>query len=487
MNKGIIVKSGIVLVILGAVHSVFWFFKTGQTEKQINNFISENSLHVSAGEIAVSGFPLKQTVTIKDLRFSVPNPAFNKYQITARSLQATAGIFDEDFIVSINDQISIQDNDSNISGVVEFSKEPEIKTTLANGMIMRFSYQDFGHRVLDGEKNVIYASAGANIALESALEEGDKIKTKITANIKDIEGFDILSLYKNSSEKKVIEGIKTGEITIGNSVTLTPTDPTQTVTTAPATNLVAPIISATAQATPATPAAQADAAAPAKPEDMSATVSNNLVKSNFSMDAEYALTPVQSGEQQVQTDPTQIQETPIQYSKLLKINNMEFSNPLYKITINGQIDTFQDDSLPSGAITIKVEKIDNFVNHVVAGLNQIADQKKPANSLVQSADLNANNVAPSPAAPTPATTADAPTPTPTAPTIADNSVTVPVIDDSYQIFLKRFAAGLPTIAKEVSTKNQLSKDDLSIFDIRREKNLDVLINETPTREILGKF
>jgi hypothetical protein len=36
-------------------------------------------------------------------------------------------------------------------------------------------------------------------------------------------------------------------------------------------------------------------------------------------------------------------------------------------------------------------------------------------------------------------------------------------------------------------KNQLSKEDLAVFEIRREKNLDFLINETPIREVMGKF
>ena len=143
MNKSILIKSGIVLVVLGVVHSVFWFFKTGQIEKQVTNFISENSSQVSAGEISVSGFPLKQTVTIKDLKFSVPTPAFGKYQITVKNLQATTGIFNNNFTISILEQASVQDNETNVTGLVEFSKDPEITGTISNGMISKFSYLDF--------------------------------------------------------------------------------------------------------------------------------------------------------------------------------------------------------------------------------------------------------------------------------------------------------------------------------------------------------
>lgn len=486
MSKSIVIKSGIVLVVLGVIHSVFWFFKTGQLEKQVNNFITENSTHVSAGEIAISGFPLKQTILIKDLKFSIPNPAFSKYQTTVKNLEATSGIFGNNFTIAIIDQVSVQDNETNISGLVEFGKEAEISAVLSDGMISKFSYQDFGHRVLDVEKNVIYASSGANISIESSLEDGDKIKTKIIADLKDIEGFDILSVYKNSSEKKVIEGIKTGEITIGNSASLTPASASDVAAANTPTPTAAPAIQAPNTEVSANPM-DPDSAAK-QTEDMTAAVANNLVKSNFILDAEYVLTPTQSGsEQQTQTDPTQIQETPVQYSKTFKIANLEFSNPLYKITVNGQIDIFQDDALPSGSVTVKVEKVDNLVSHISAGLTQAAEQKKPsADSLVQSAELavaNDTNVA---AAPTPSQDTASATAT-NSDSASAISATTPAVDDSYQIFLKRFVASLASVTKEVSSKNQLSKDDLSVFDIRREKNLELLINETPTREILGKF
>lgn len=484
MNKSILIKSGIILVVLAVVHSVFWFFKTGQVEKQINNFISENSSRISAGEVAVSGFPLKQKVSIKDLKFSAPNSMLNKYQITVSRLEATAGIFNSDFTIAITDQVLVQDNETNNSGHIEFSKEPEITASISEGMITKFSYHDLGHRVLDADKNVVYATSAASFTSDLTVEEGDKIKNKILVDLKDIEGFDILSIYKNSSEKKLIEGIKTGEITIGNSGALNaaPVDaaPIAAPTAAPAITALPILNNPTAAA--ATPApSDPSAVVEIKTEDLSAAVSTNLVKSNFTADIEYLLSPAQQGEQQTNaapSDPTQIQETPIQYSKSLKINSLELSNPLYKISVNGQLNIFQDDSLPSGAVTVKVEKIDNLINHVASGLNQIADQKAPAPIIptVQSADLAAANPANVP-------TVD--------PTQAVPSAVVPassaVLDEAYQSFLKRFTAGLASVTKEVSTKNQLSKDDVAVFDVRREKNIEFLINETPMREILGKF
>ncbi len=328
MSKGIVVKAGIILVVLGVVHSVFWFFKTGQIEKQVNNFISENSSYVSAGEVSVAGFPLAQKVSIKDLKFTIPNPALNKYQTTVKHLEATAGIFNNNFSVALLDQVLVQDPESNNSGYIEFSKEPEITVSVSDGMISKFSYLDSGYRVLDADKNVLYAASSSAIALETTTEEGDKITTKITANLKDIEGFDVLNIYKNSAEKKVIEGIKTGEITIGNASAPAASAVTDGAPAAPATSATTnPVVAAVVAATETSPASTDQAAATdptlAKPEDMAAALSNNnLVKSNFIMDIEYVTMPSQGTDQaQVPTDPTQIQDTPIQYSKTIKINN----------------------------------------------------------------------------------------------------------------------------------------------------------------------
>lgn len=468
MSKNIVVKLVILIVVAALVYSVFWFFKVGQVEKQISNFISENSTHISSGEIAVSGFPLAQKVTIKDLKFTIPSPLLNKRQTIVKSLEAQAGIFSSDFKVVITEGVTVQDIDG-VSANVEFSKEPDITISINDGRISKFSYQDSGYRILDAEKNVIYAATSSNVMLESTAADDDKITTKITANIKDIEGFDVSDVYKNVFEKKIMEGIKTGEVVLGNApvdTSLAPTDPAaplapDAVAAAPAMTPPAPIAAAPAApmdvaAVPA-PAAP-DAAAvvdPAKTQEIAAAVQNNLVKSNFIMDIEYVLTPNKSDQQaQIPTDPTQIQEVPVQYSKAIKVTNVEFSNPLYKILINGEMNSFADDNMPSGSLAIKVEKIDSLIGYMSVVFNQMTEQKALVTSEVQAVDLVGNG----------------------------NST-----DDSYHSFLKKVSANLSPVAKELAAKNAVSKEEIAEFDIRREKNLEFLINETPLREILGKF
>lgn len=464
MGKNIIIKLAILLVVSALVYSVYWFFKVGQVEKQVNKFISENAAHVSVGEVAISGFPLSQKITIKDLKFTIPNPVLNKRQVIVKHLEAKAGIFAADFSVTLVEPVSVQDIDNN-SATVEFSKDPEITISFLDGRIAKLNYQDLGYRILDAEKNVIYAASSSVIVLESVAGEGDKIVTKITANVKDIEGFDVIDIYKNAFEKKVMEGIKTGEISIGSasdaSIPLQPTD--QPTAASPVTNVVPATALAVDQTqtvvdtTTTQPTATATNSADAtNPEELTAAADKTVVKNNFMMDIEYAMTPIQ-GEQQAQipTDPTQIQESPAQYSKVVKINSLEFSNPLYKIIVNGEANIFLDDNTPSGSIAVKVEKIDTLISYIATGFVQMVEQKKlPVAAEVQSTDLATNGL---------------------------------VAEDSYQVFLKRFADNLSPVAKELAAKNAVSKEEIAEFDVRREKNLEFLINETSIREILGKF
>lgn len=464
MSKNALVKFVILLVVVTLVYSVFWFFKTGQLHKQVENFINQNSNYVSVGEVAVSGFPLTQTVTIKDLKFTTPGALLSKRQTLIKHLEAKAGIFSSDFAVTLPEGVSVQDSD-NVASVVEFSKEPEISISVADGRIAKFSYQDFGYRIADLEKNTIYAASSSTITLESVIGAEDKVTTKISANIKDIEGFDVVDIYRNVFEKKITEGLKTGEIVLGSATVAN--DPAAVAADGSVLAPAAPIDVAAIAAAPvaasdaaaaaaAAPAAPIDPTAPAKADDkLAATATDtNLVKSNFVAEIEYSLIPNKDDQKaQIPTDPTQIQEVPAQHNKVIKVTSLEFSNPLYKVSMNGEMNALADDNMPSGSLAIKVEKIDNLINHLVLHLGQMTE-KKPVTTEVQSVDLAGNGT---------------------------------LTEDAYQNFLKKFSASLGLVAKEVAAKNAVSKDDVAQFDIRREKNLEFLVNETSIREILGKF
>jgi hypothetical protein len=490
MSKGIITKIAVILIVSGLVYSVFWFFKTGQVQKQINNFIQENGSSISAGEVSISGYPMSQKITIKDLKFTIPNPAIKKYQFTAKSLEIKSGIFSSDFDIKLTDQLFVQDDSGN-NGYFEFSQDPQITLSIASGAISKFSYQDSGYRILDAEKNVAIASSASSIMVEMALDQSEKKSYKIAVNLNDMEGFDIINIYKNSAEAKIINGLKTGEISIGNSSssltdqTLVQNDqsklaaekvelalagipdPKASAIIAKAAGVAADKVAANPNVIPShtvtaeiIPVSTTDSnIAPSSvtldKENASVVVeNNNLIKNNIVIDVEYVLTPIEQrvgGETSL--DPTQMQEASLEYNRSVKINNIEFSNPLYKIAINGQADIFLDDNLPSGAITVKVDGIKNFVNYITSALTKITT-KQDSGAEVQSSDLSTKSS-------------------------SDEMI--------YHNFLNKMTSSLEPVVFEFSTKNQLSKDNLAVFDVRREKNIEFIVNETPFREILGKF
>lgn len=520
MGKSIAIKLAILLVVASLVYSVFWFFKVGQVEKQINKFVSDNSSYISAGDVTVSGFPLTQKITIKNLKFSIPNSVLDKNEVMVPHLEANAGIMDSDYKIKLIDPVSIQDADGNISSV-EFAQTPDITISISEGNITKFHYQDSGYKILSQDKSVSYSANSSMVSIKSNFEL-DKITHNISANINDIEGFSVINLYKNVLEKRVIDGIKTNEIALSstnpattnvdaaaqnpqspstvaaNSAAVDPSvvapsaAPTPVSNNAATTvvevktpansnatnaapaaaapnNAAAPAVAvATANApTPATnapqtntiPAATTDAQNPTAAANPQTQASETAAvnKGNLTLDLEYVLTPTQAAGQQANTppDPTQIIEASSQYNKTIKISNLEFSNQLYKISVSGEMSSLPDDNLPSGGIGVKVEKVDALITQLSTELAQIAQKMKPVAAVV-TIDPQVNPAA--------------------AP-----------IEDPYQIFLTRISAGLNSVAKEIAAKNAVTKDQIAQFDLRREKNLDFLINETPIHEILGKF
>lgn len=551
MNRGILIKLIVVLLVAALVHSVFWFYKAGQVEKQITNYIAENNSYVLAGQVKVSGFPFWQKVTINDLKFSLPNPAFSKYQVVVKQLEANSGIFGNEFIADIIGSVQLQDPEGNMS-TIEFNQKPQINFVIADSMVAKISYQDSGYRVLDSAKNIVYSAASTMVNVESKVDGNDQVTGNLKVNVHEMIGFDIIDAYKNSSEKRIIDGIKTGEITIGNNSQATaliktevaaPATPGATTIVSamslenkmmaspnvatPAAAVPAPVVNAPANPAVAAPApivpglpviaptaapAPVAAVAPVNPavptannpaavaapaptvpglpviapapggnpaeavaaaqqavnaavaaasgdQMLSTIVSSVPDKNNLMLDIDFTLTPNRSDQQSsTPFDPSQIQELNVQYNKSIKINNLELSNSMYKIVIAGQVNTFIDDNMPSGSVTIKVDNMVNLVNHIVTRFNEMAKKDEVVEQAQASADA-----------------------------VVAPQVNVNVGQDAYQGFLKKVALGLPEIAKELASKNQNTKDDMAVFEMRRDKNLEYIINETPSREVVGKF
>jgi hypothetical protein len=577
--KSIAIKVLLALVTLVILYSVFWFFKIGQFEKQINRFVGDNSSNVSIGGFEVSGFPFSQKVTISNLRFSLPTAALNHHQIIVSGLEISGGIFDSVFDVNITGNVLVQDQKGG-SFSLSFNSKPQIKIAVLDGFLSSFSYQDNGHKVVDGAKNVIYSAASSSVTVDSTHSSDGKIIFTISSNVKEVENFGILNIYKNAFEGKLIDAIKTGQVAIVDNQVEPSLDPNAVaapvaVEGAPAAVAVpapaiapAPESAATAAANKVNAAQMPEVkAAPAKPEIAAPTsvknapqvaantndasvqkaaplpanvapakseaapavamplpvaadnkkpeaekaanqvaapvavkpadaanevVDNNAstivnqalevvaapsVKSSFSLTAQYILSPGASN-QLVPVNVAQMQENTSQYSKSLKITNFSITNSLYTISINGEINMLPDDTMPSGGISLRIEKFSDAISYAIEAINKIShkafsdavNEALPINEAAQSSTSPEAGATPSPAVEN-----------------AQSMVQDFANDEAYHNFLNRISPNFADIVKQVAAKNPVSKEEVAQFDIRREKNLEFLVNETPMREILGKF
>jgi len=511
MKKGLIIKLAIVMIVLALSYCVFWFFKAGQSEKQINKFIADNSSYISSGEIVVSGFPVNQKIIINDLKITLPVNLIAKRQIQIKQLEAKSSIFSNQFLVNFTDSVKVQEveNSGEIYDI-EFANQPEVKVSISDGIISEISYVDNGFKVLDQEKNIVNSTSGTSITSLTTIGDADSKTSRIQVSLKDLEGYTLIDFFKNVLEKKVIEGIKTEEIKVvasnqipapyidpnmpqmidpnqqnfgnnnqpvavpvnnGQGQVVVPTYPRATQPNQPQVpanpqvqpqnQMVAqpaptdqPVVDPSQpQNVPTTDGNIAQATPPASTPD--AISDTSIVKSNVLLDLTITMTPSIQSQPSEPSDPSQIQELPVQYVHNIKIDSLEFSNPLYKINISGNALSSSDDNYPSGGLTIKIEKIGNLLSQIKNQFVQFAESKK-SGSIPNGTDLSIeqsqnNNVA------------------------------------NYEIFLNNVSQKIVDVANEIAMKNSATKDDIAQFDVRREKNLEFLINEVPVREIVGKF
>lgn len=216
MKKDLIIKIGIGIVSVIFGYCVFWFFKAGQIEKQLNKFITDNSANIAVAELSVSGFPISQKITVTDLKLTIPTALFNKKQIIVKNIEAKASIFSDDFVVTSIAQVSVNDIEKGMMPV-EFSKDPEISFTVSSSGVQKINYQDMGYRITDNEKNIFYSASRTSINIQTSVDDLQKTIVKIVGNINEVQGFGVIDVYKSGLEKKIIEGIKTEEIVFGSA------------------------------------------------------------------------------------------------------------------------------------------------------------------------------------------------------------------------------------------------------------------------------
>lgn len=510
MAKKFLTKLVSLVSVFVLLYSIFWFFKAGQLEKHINNFVANNSPNVSLASFDISGYPLQHKVTVRDLRFSLPFKSLEKSKIVVKKIEATSEVFQNEFMISVLGDVIVFDKQNQINNV-EFMRNPKARLLFSSGRVSEFSYDDFGYRVFDVSKNVVYAASSSSMKFFSRASDDGQVKNKIKVKVRDIEGLDVAAIYKNIFENRVIDAIKTGKIRVareekvegvavagdgevvqgdvasvaGDAGDVAVAVPVAAVDAVPVTVPAAAVDAAPAAVPVATkleekPAESKEIAMASqvvdngakavkeedlvdldiqratneegqKTEQINSLLEINEVKNDLIIDLEYILTPENGQNLAVPTDPTQIRNLRTKYNRSFKVSKLQLANSLYKININGQVNMFQDDALPSGFVTIRLDNISNLTKYLQDSMEKIA--------LKDSSELLS----------------------------FDASLELGLEADSYRNFLRKVAAGLDPVSKEIAAKNQLSQDDVAVYDMRREKNLDFVVNETPLREILGRF
>jgi hypothetical protein len=480
MARKILIKLTAVIVVLSIAHSVFWFFKAGQLEKSINHLVSKNSANLNIGSFDVSGFPFFQKITIRDLKFSIPSSALNKNKVLVKKIEATSSVFKNDFNIEVVGDVIVFDKNGRINNV-DLKSAPRANLVISGSMISKFSYSDEGYKVITPEQQVIYSTDSSNIEYKTTSQDG-KINAKVDIKVNQMLGLDIIDIYQNSFEKKVIDGIKTGSIKlsensseeeiivekicdetisdceleekqemvddeksvkeVGNSNELV-----KTVTVASSKEAQKVVISSEDEAQKpieAEPVEVLQVINVEENQDIAITPTDIVIDLEYSLSDQNDLKiklPFESSEKAEEKNNV----------KSFQINNIAFKNQFYQIMINGKVDYYQDDSMPSGYATIKVEKISNLIKLVKERLEEVAGDNS---SKLQSFDA---------------------------------SYGANISQDSYSELLKKIALRLDKVVVEIANKNQLTTDDAAIFDVRRERNLDLIINDAAIREILGKF
>jgi len=425
MNKNLIVKIVILIIILVGAQGVFWFFKTSAAKKHITAIVNSSDGNVSVSKVSVSGFPLSQKISIDDVKFQADTVAEkiylpNKYQVNIKHLEISGSVFGNDFKARIIGQVSVQDANGN-AGYVEFKQEPSINFTSVKDKIQKLSYLDAGYKIVDEAKNILYEGGNSVVEFTSSDTGGGKVLNNVKADFNDLVGVDIFTTEK-------IVSLINPTAAVANDPSLKPA------------NIVAPA-AVVPEAVPANPAV---------PSVPTPAPVDNFTKKAIHLEIEYVMAP-KNGESADKAPAAlgNLELASVSFKKL------EFVSPLYKIDINGNFTSAPPSSnsaIASCDVIIQVEKIENILTYIKTALASSAKSPTPA----------------------PVTAAPAIASPPATPLAPQNTATGSETD-------------IATAIMDLAKKNVNSKDSLAVFEIKKEKDNDFMVNGTPLIDLAKIF
>jgi hypothetical protein len=431
----------------------FYFFQDYQIKKQIRAIVTENKNRVSFEEISTSGLPTAKQITIKNLSYTAPSGEtmiFEKITGETKAFSTTFSISnigrikvktpkdnstyvtefnpDSKIIISTSDDklsnidfttsgYKILDEDGKIFTTFEAK---DLKTSLSISDMSQYKYNDSGFKILDKNGKVIFEGESTFIDLKWSSNDKD-YTASLDANFKNFEYNDLSSLYKIISKKIIPEEQQAIEDE------------------------------------------QTDKAISQKTTNKNSFAISTKFTISKNDDKLINLLPEDQMNQLPEEMKTQFQKKPTPYNVTLTLQNLEFFNSLYKISLNGSVYTYAEDNLPSGLLSLRLENFDNLINSINESMDEmtkVAETKKL--SLSPDNDLPNEEIT--------------------------NSITANNSEPREELN-NDVPQELITFIKDLANKNAASQENVLIFDFKREKGdgFNLLINEEPLAQIMMEF
>ncbi|MFT7087791.1 MAG: hypothetical protein ACJAZX_001236 [Rickettsiales bacterium] len=397
-----------ILLLLTALYGVFWSFKARLYEQRINDIVASIAASkvipdkkiVMNGDVKVSGFPMMHKIDIKNLTLGNVS---KKYRVVLNHIEIEIGAFSSDFLVRSLGPIFMEDKSSNFEGSIDFNSGNKISGVISGDKISQLKYVGSGFRIFDEKKNVLFTVESKNgkiIFLNDTIpqsiisNDGYKILDARNEVIFVAESFLIDTKYVDSEQyiSKNVLNIKNYQFpTFAKS-----------------------------------------------PENQD--IKNNLIilsATNISPNEKFENISAQTSMYQQKLAP---------YIFNIELEDFEFSNSLYKISMNGQASNFPDGAENYGSILARIENLDNLTKNIVSKVRRISGIEEE---------------------------------------LSDHSSKAPDRSSIFAAMALQFLDNLHPTLKDVAAKNPLSKNGLSVFEIKKERGEEFLINNVAPMEILA--
>lgn len=188
MSKKISLSIIAILIVLFGGYTIYWFAQANNLEKQTMGFINSYGKN-SARSVSVSGFPLKNILTIKDLKIvssddsakseaEIFNPTLaafrnSDYTFEISTAQFSNKLFTDNVSIENIGDIKIQKGDKD-PYLLKFNQSPVINLVFDRNLVTKIDYHDKGYRIFDAQNNEIIKIDSDSRLISDLIARDDK-------------------------------------------------------------------------------------------------------------------------------------------------------------------------------------------------------------------------------------------------------------------------------------------------------------------------